>query len=969
MAIVSLNSFSTSLFAASALPLEITALEVAPVPQPIDLDPVCVLPETSINTISSPVSEARKPAWLEWLKTNSHAKPSIEREELDRLRAQLIEAGGRFVLEGEGLSLTDLFCRLKSGEQIIEGAVNLVFRSELWGTIDLRKLHDFKNNYQGRSGQVEFLLHMAVVTGRLGLSSQILRRNVGKKAFDEKGWIMIRIGWRLTRELQQWIDWDTYKGRDGYDLFALDFFDGNSKKAYKAVTAFLDHEDFNNLQWGPIKGTNVKDQKRYLPFLRSREFLGPSGLERFANKFFDGDQKRARRLAKDALSEEDFLLLGWLNSRKSLTSNDSGPSELAPQNLQSIPRLSNIPIIPSRERRELRLEWLKKHSNLKSKVRRAVEERELIHLHAQWREAGGIVCKGVSLDIPALIGRLQRGEPIVEGGENYLLCSELWGIIDLNDLNDFNNYQGPSGQVKLYLHLAIITGQLFLDLFSFIGKIQDLKRIFYEKQWIESSIKWRLIRPLSCMVDWSLYSGDQGQDQFAIDFSQGYTKRAWRIARVILDEEKFGALGWKWKRIDANRREDHRQLLLSGKFDQPSGLERFAEKIIGGRSKKHEARVTAKGLLSPAEYQALGWLSRNITEPREKTCYPALELQALEPVNSPCDTDRITDPILDDERRRTCLNWLKANHNVRSRTRKPTELSELKRLHFQWRDAGGTLVRDIELSPKMKKLQIIDAIFHRLQSGKPIVVGAQNLIFRSELWGIINLNELNDLKKNYQGPVGQVKFYLHLAVAIGYLDISPQNLRKRFNAFYSRNNWKLIRIDWPFAQELLYWANWSNYEEGDGLHHFSFAFCNGNRHRARIIARAILTKRDYQNLRWTRNPLIISFDPEDIDFPEQQTDMVEKYYAELIANIDLYYGQFRNYITRLGGENEYINTLYEAFIHVVCQRLKNPEIDAAEVIHAFIRNKVRHTYKEVSLVARNRHGEPYNLLDAGLGAT
>ena len=104
---------------------------------------------------------------------------------------------------------------------------------------------------------------------------------------------------------------EKYKDEKGYDEFAIDYFNGNSQKAYRVASSLLGKDEFSKLNWGKLKVTNVKDQSRFRAILKSRQYRGKKGYEKFATDHFQGSLHKAYLVASSLLSKDDFTTLKW----------------------------------------------------------------------------------------------------------------------------------------------------------------------------------------------------------------------------------------------------------------------------------------------------------------------------------------------------------------------------------------------------------------------------------------------------------------------------------------------------------------------------------------------------------------------------------------------------------------------------------------------------------------------------------
>ena len=189
--------------------------------------------------------------------------------------------------------------------------------------------------------------------------------------------------------------------------------------------------------------------------------------------------------------------------------------------------------------------WLQENPG--SKSRKEVELSELARLRSLWIAAGGdYIYEEDSPKLPEIFEHLKEGGPLVLGAQDLVLRSPLWSDVRMNDLNDFeNHFYGASGQVRLFVLLAIATGNLKLSISNskkFWGDGKD--DIYKEREWKNVLKDWRYSATLLKHVNWDNYKGQAGRKSFADEYFKGDTAMARHFVGSILDKAAFEALGW-----------------------------------------------------------------------------------------------------------------------------------------------------------------------------------------------------------------------------------------------------------------------------------------------------------------------------------------------------------------------------------------------------------------------------------------
>lgn len=109
------------------------------------------------------------------------------------------------------------------------------------------------------------------------------------------------------------INYNNYKGQEGFIDFSNEYFDGNMQKAFKAVSKAV----IMRLGWRTFWGT-TKDFLDYRNTILDAEgnihkgFYGKEGFARLIEQHFQGARYKARLNTRSVLGREKYEGLGWL---------------------------------------------------------------------------------------------------------------------------------------------------------------------------------------------------------------------------------------------------------------------------------------------------------------------------------------------------------------------------------------------------------------------------------------------------------------------------------------------------------------------------------------------------------------------------------------------------------------------------------------------------------------------------------
>jgi len=440
-----------------------------------------------------------------------------EKAETNTLHGEWLEHGGRLLIRPDERP-QEILPLLLAGESIIKLGGMSVFDSERWGPIDLSRLNQGAEAYPGNLGQASLFRDLAIVLDRYYLGVQNSRSYwgpspTGKNLFRRLKWHNIVIDWRhfFWRYLRT--DWSDYHGEAGYDRFTLEYFDGESLKAWRAAAALLTPDQFAELQWPKQKISNVNDQAELRRILRAgirdRSLIGEEGYNNFALEHFKGNAEIAWVVASTLLNRDEFEQLQWGKARRTHVKDHDRIRNILRQGYQDeslTGRKGYIRFAKKYCEGNCHKAWLIASSLLPKEEFLRLKWRRQIPLHAsEIKPISQVLRKG-----------LKDGSYC--GTTGYRQCSD--------DL--FAGNQVKAAQVA-----------------SALLSQREVKALGWghQKQ-IDVADEPRLITALLMGITAGHYLGDAGYDRFALDFFHGRKKKAWEVARALLSEKEFRKLGW-----------------------------------------------------------------------------------------------------------------------------------------------------------------------------------------------------------------------------------------------------------------------------------------------------------------------------------------------------------------------------------------------------------------------------------------
>ncbi len=161
----------------------------------------------------------------------------------------------------------------------------------------------------------------------------------------------------------------------------------------------------------------------------------------------------------------------------------------------------------------------------------------------------------------------------------------------------------------------------------------------------------------------------------------------------------------------------------------------------------------------------------------------------------------------------------------------PHELGELRALHFAWKNSGGALVGDLQISQK--------ALVNKIFRGEPVVTGSEG-VFWSERWGYIDLKRLNHFSENYVGPLGQLEFVRDLSIVLGGF-VGMTNFCHRVGEnITQKKSWTTLSLRWPHYYWLSRHVDFGAYADGSGRSRFLVDQLEGKKFRFDALCRLML---------------------------------------------------------------------------------------------------------------------------------
>ncbi|MFA5811004.1 MAG: hypothetical protein WC956_01575, partial [bacterium] len=368
--------------------------------------------------------------------------------------------------------------------------------------------------------------------------------------------------------------------------------------------------------------------------------------------------------------------------------------------------------------------------------RKEAEQREFARLRERWQAAGGrLVAPSPEAEV------LDPAAMMVNGGTR--LYSDLWGEIDLSRLNGgIAAYREQRGFAELARDLALASDRfelsaqiLHLTLSAMHGN-QKPTTLLKEMEWKTSAIDWRRAIYFMRLFDDSAfrtsYAGEAGYDRFAQKYFRGNPQKAYKVASALLSKDELAALQWgKAKRTNVREQAEVRTALLSGRYQDEEGYDRFALERYHGNCLK--TYLIASSLLTDAQFAALQWGKQKQTNVSEQAKVRAALLSGK--YNGEARYDRFAQEYFKDDSQKAyqvasalltdaqfaALQWGKAK---KTNVREQAELrATLLSGHYQGEAGYDRFALDRYQGDSQKAYQVAsalltDAQFASLQWGK-----------------------------------------------------------------------------------------------------------------------------------------------------------------------------------------------------------------------------------------------------------
>ncbi len=271
------------------------------------------------------VVEISRRNWVSAQRYDYHQQKDVERLELDELNAAWLAGGGKLQVRSDAL-LPEILQRLRDGLPVVDPGEAFLLRGNLWGDVDLRNLQRWEAHYRGNDGQVELFRDLSIVLNRPRLGMINSNQSWGdsrkaKEIFARQEWNKIPVRWQEYLWYRENVDWDAYRGTEGYDRMTQEMFDGNPFAAFKVANYILGKTRFRTLQWGAVQRIAVEKREplraALVRGLKDGTLIGPEGYDRFALEQFSGNSALAFSVARSLLGKSDFESLGWVRQKRS----------------------------------------------------------------------------------------------------------------------------------------------------------------------------------------------------------------------------------------------------------------------------------------------------------------------------------------------------------------------------------------------------------------------------------------------------------------------------------------------------------------------------------------------------------------------------------------------------------------------------------------------------------------------------
>ena len=402
------------------------------------------------------------------------------------------------------------------------------------------------------------------------------------------------------------------------------------------------------------------------------------------------------------------------------------------------------------------------------------------------------------------------------------------------------------------------------------------------------------------------YCGEAGYDQFAIDYFQGSSTKAYVVASSLLSVDDFAELNWgKQKQTNVKEQEKYREALRDEKYRRESGYDQFAIDYFQGNLQK--AYHVASSLLSEYDFAELNWGKFKYTNVKEQEKYR--EALRDEKYREEAGYDQFA---IDHFQGNSQKAYLVASSLLSADDFAELNWGKVKRTNVKEQEKYREALKDEKYREEAGYDQF--AIDHfQGNSAKAYWVA-------SSLLSADAFAELNWGKKKLTNVKEQDK-YRKLIQDGSYIGIK-------------------------------------------GWHEFAKIYFCGDFNKARNHIRPLLNELDYINLKWDLR-LAERLTPDDLE-EFTDTNFVEQYYQELIQKLNYYVNHFIKYKDLVGGRSALEDEIIAAFAYVSIAKEKDHQIDDVDMIKKYLLGIVAQRRGEY--YQDDRFGDERDLWDRGFGA-
>ncbi len=313
-----------------------------------------------------------------------------------------------------------------------------------------------------------------------------------------------------------------YVGQSGQAQFAEKHYDGNMFKAFINISASLETEEFKLLGWKQYQGLADEFNRERGRILDKNgelvaEYVGQSGLAKFADAHYDGDMFKAFVNISASLDPAEFKLLGWKVYHGSVDEFNREIGRILDKNGE---------LIEEYKGQSGQAQFAEKHYD--GNMHRAFQNISASLDKEEFKKLGWRNYQGSVDEFNSERGRIldENGQPIAK-------------------------YKGPSGQA-LFAE-DYYDGNMFktaVNVSAVLGGAQIMKNLGLDwKHFNGSAFEYDRLVQLFEENDWMELKGEEGLERVASEIFNGHRGRAYRNVSALRESllgswEAFKDLSW-----------------------------------------------------------------------------------------------------------------------------------------------------------------------------------------------------------------------------------------------------------------------------------------------------------------------------------------------------------------------------------------------------------------------------------------